>query len=361
MRGTGGKYRPRHPATDRHAPSSGGGATTGDQTRRADRNLLQAQRVRGVQAEHGRGRRCAGTRPAGGQRRRPPSRRTPAAPSTPRVGEQRWRPAGRGAEHGRAGRPPRPRRRRPGRPAAAPMSVSPRHQMPSTSSGQNEGGGDGEREPDHGDTSSAGDAQRQHQRHDAGHERGEPKSRIEPRPTRSVESTPAIAVSSPDAVDRNAANAPAATSAPSSWPARPPPSAAPGSTSTTASVSPVSTAAARRPGRAPRTGSGKVEQRRPGRARPAWCAGPRAPSGLVWKRTSTCGRPIVPRNGARISEYAANRPPAPWLPGRARPAGARAGDRASARRPGTSSTVGSSTVCGPAERSYRHATDRRGL
>ncbi len=36
-----------------------------------------------------------------------------------------------------------------------------------------------------------------------------------------------------------------------------------------------------------------------------------SPSGLVWKRTNTCSRPIVPRKVARISEYAAKRLPLP--------------------------------------------------
>jgi hypothetical protein len=72
------------------------------------------------------------------------------------------------------------------------------------------------------------------------------KSRTEPRwpsvdrrAIRSVAMTPATLVSKPEELDRNAANAPAATSAPRSWPAGPSPSAALGSTSTTASVRPV--------------------------------------------------------------------------------------------------------------------------
>ncbi len=63
------------------------------------------------------------------------------------------------------------------------------------------------------------------------------KSRTRPRST-SVDSAPAMLTNSPDDVARNAAMAPAATSAASSWPAAPP-MAAPGASNTAASAVPV--------------------------------------------------------------------------------------------------------------------------
>ena len=121
--------------------------------------------------------------------------------------------------------------------------------------------GDREGQTDHQGHVEAGQpAAASSERHDAGHAARRAGSRG-PSPaagrSTSVESTPGDAVSSPDDVDRNAANAPAATSAPSSWPAgrrRAPRRAAP---ARRRRCRRSAAAAACRPGRARRRAVGK--------------------------------------------------------------------------------------------------------
>src|SRR6185312_10024018 len=116
--------------------------------------------------------------------------------------------------------------------------------------GQQRAGPAGQRRPEHGDQHrDAGQPAAHEQACNASSSGTTPatiaarlKSRTEPwppdqRPNRSVDSTPETDTSSPLAVDRNAANAPAATNPPNSCPGSPP-SAASGSTSTTASALP---------------------------------------------------------------------------------------------------------------------------
>src|SRR5436190_2450262 len=124
-------------------------------------------------------------------------------------------------------------------PATAPVAVNPRHHRPSTSSGQKVDAATANARPTTIDTSSAPTRPASTIGTSPATIAENRKSRTEPRPSTSVDSTPATLVSRPDELDRKAANAPAATSAPSSWAAVPPPSAAVGSTSTTASVAPV--------------------------------------------------------------------------------------------------------------------------
>src|SRR6478609_1664353 len=122
-------------------------------------------------------------------------------------------------------------------PYAAPSAVSPRHQMPSTSSGHSVDAATAKASPTLRDSSSPDVTS------DSGIGISPPttaatrKSRTRPRST-SVDNAPAMLTSSPDDVAKNAAMAPAATSAASSWPAAPP-MAAPGASSTAASAVPV--------------------------------------------------------------------------------------------------------------------------
>src|SRR6266545_3153845 len=124
-------------------------------------------------------------------------------------------------------------------PATAPTAVSPRHHSPSTSSGQKLDAATANASPTTCDTSSSLIREESTIGTNPATIAETRKSRTEPRPRTSVDSTPATLVISPDELDRNAANAPAATSAPSSCPMVPVPSAAAGSRSTTASVAPL--------------------------------------------------------------------------------------------------------------------------
>ena len=123
------------------------------------------------------------------------------------------------------------------RPATAPAAVSPRHQMPSTSNGHSVEAA----------TANTNPTPRDNSNDDAASAKGTGinppitaairKSRTPPRSS-SVEAAPAMLTSSPDDVARNAAMAPAATRAPSSWPPRPA-IVADGKSSTAASALPV--------------------------------------------------------------------------------------------------------------------------
>ena len=177
--------------------------------------------------------------------RRRPSPRTRAAPSTPpaRRAGRRSSPGcgGRrdGGQHRRHRASPPPTRARPRRPT----SVSPRHQMPSTSSGQNDEAATANASPTTRRHVRGGQRQQRQGTSDARWpattaERGRRRQPVRPGRARRGEH-PGHRREQARRVDRNAANAPAATRAPSSSPASPPPSASPGSTSTTASVSPV--------------------------------------------------------------------------------------------------------------------------
>ncbi|SLA03299.1 Uncharacterised protein [Mycobacteroides abscessus subsp. abscessus] len=123
------------------------------------------------------------------------------------------------------------------RPAMAPAGVNPRHQIPSTRSGHSVDAAMAKTNPTVRDSS----------RSDAANEMtiasappiaaASRKSRTRPGST-SVDRAPATLMSRPDDVARNAAMAPAATSAANSSP-RMPPTAALGSNSTAASAVPV--------------------------------------------------------------------------------------------------------------------------
>ena len=141
-------------------------------------------------------------------------------------------------------------------PASAPTSVSRRHQMPSTSSGQNVDAATANTRPTERAMLTPGAA--------SASPRGtttaitaETRNAVIGRSRRLTTSwltTPATAIVSPDEVDRNAANAPAVVSADSSSPPSPPIIRA-GSSSTTVSARPLAirSGAYSRP-RAPYTG-----------------------------------------------------------------------------------------------------------
>ncbi len=124
------------------------------------------------------------------------------------------------------------------RPAVAPIQVSPRHQIPSTSSGQNVDAARAKDRPTLSERSSIGSSTAPAAAVPATTTAARRKSRTRAQ-SRSVEITEATLTSSPDEVDRNAANAPAASTATVIAPATPG-SIAPGSSSTAASVFPVS-------------------------------------------------------------------------------------------------------------------------
>ena len=192
---------------------------------RSGRPAVEVERLRGVQADHGRAT-PAGTC-AGWPARDHDHRRTRAAPSTPPAGPAAP-PASRSStapvivtQHGGAGQRRRRRRARP----AAPVVVSPRHQMPSTSSGQNVDAATANASPTASASRSARAEQRQRQRHRDRQQRGDPEPATlrtaSACRSRSWASTPATETVSPDDVDRNAANAPAVTSAVSRSPSVP--------------------------------------------------------------------------------------------------------------------------------------------
>src|SRR6478672_6822486 len=106
-------------------------------------------------------------------------------------------------------------------PANAPAVVRPRHQMPRTSNGQNVEAATANAMPTTREMSAlvVGNAISNGTR--PATTADVRKSRTRPRNT-SVDSTPAAATTSPDDVDRNAAMAPAATSAASTAPTQPP-------------------------------------------------------------------------------------------------------------------------------------------
>lgn len=124
-------------------------------------------------------------------------------------------------------------------PATAPGGVSPRHQMPSTSSGQNDDADTANARPTASATGTSVAATLPPSGTRIANSAAQRKLRAPHFGSTSWCSTPATAMVSPEAVDRNAAKAPPASSAPSSSPSTPP-SIRSGSTSTAASASPVS-------------------------------------------------------------------------------------------------------------------------
>ena len=168
-------------------------------------------------------------------------RGTRAAPSTPRAGRAAHRPR-RGTGRTRAPRRPRRSRccRRPHRAATAPRDGEPRPPDPEHEQRAERRGGDGEGQRDRlREVDPAGD-QREQARHDdrddgADAEPAYAVAEVVLAVSRSCDSTPATETDSPLAVDRNAANAPAATSAESDSPSQPS-NTRPGSTSTTVSA-----------------------------------------------------------------------------------------------------------------------------
>ena len=123
-------------------------------------------------------------------------------------------------------------------PHAAPAAVRPRHQMPSTSSGHRVDAATANTSPTVRDRSSDVDRQRQRQRDQPADQRGDAEVADPPAQHVGADSAPAMLTSRPDEVDRNAAMAPAATSAASSCPTGPP-ITEPGSSRTAASEVPV--------------------------------------------------------------------------------------------------------------------------
>ncbi len=128
-------------------------------------------------------------------------------------------------------------------PDTAPTQVSPRHQMPSTSSGQNVDAASANDMATVMDASLRGSTSARLTATAPVSTVAQRNSRTRPR-RMSVETTPATLTNSPDEVDRNAANAPAATTAPRIWPAMPG-SMASGSISTAVSVLPVTSSSGR--------------------------------------------------------------------------------------------------------------------
>src|SRR6185437_1726417 len=123
-------------------------------------------------------------------------------------------------------------------PAAAPASVNPRHQMPNTSSGQNDEAATAKASPTPWARSSDETASMNASGTDQAAIVAARKPRSRPGST-SVDSTPATLSTSPVAAETNAANAPAAINPPSSSPGTVwMPSAAPGRSSSAASVLP---------------------------------------------------------------------------------------------------------------------------
>ena len=198
------------------------------------------------------------------------------------LGQQRAEPA-RPAARRRSSPSPRRRRSPPptSSPASAPGTVSRRHQMPSTSSGQNVRGGHRERQPDH-----VGDRQRRSRRRPAPAGRRPPaasparKPRTAPR-SRSCEITPATDTVSPDEVDRNAANAPPVTSARQQLPAAPADERGRGSAGRRRRSARSAAARACRAARAPRRRRAAGRTRRAATAPAAVVRRAARPSGLV--------------------------------------------------------------------------------
>ena len=197
------------------------------------------------------------------------------------------RPARRGVRRRsqRHGGPARRRRRT--IPAIGPGAVRPRHQMPSSSRGRSRRG-HREGELDRSLTGRPRRTSQQRQR--------APAVRVPPTGSRSFRTeqrswprTPPTETTRPDDVERNAANAPAPSSAPSTD--RVPPSSCPGSSRTTASVltgeqqlrGRTAGPARRRP-----SGTGRTCPAAP--ARPAWCAG-RPPVGVGVEADEHVGQP----------------------------------------------------------------------
>src|SRR4051812_20386441 len=105
-------------------------------------------------------------------------------------------------------------------PAPAPTHVSLRHQMPSTSTGQNVDAANANVTPMLSDTSFGRSNNASASGIVPAMIAAHRKSRTRPGST-SVDSTPDTLTTSPDDVDRNAANAPAEVTAPRIWPATP--------------------------------------------------------------------------------------------------------------------------------------------
>ena len=184
----------------------------------------------------------AGTRDAGEQRAADHDGERARHRPGRRLGEQGL-PASRGRRARAASqRPPRATSRPPAtRPAAAPGAVSPRHQMPSTSSGQNVEAATAKARPTTWPTGRPAAGSARASGTDPASTAPRRKSRTVPSPPpRPPAARPGRAPrrsrrAGRTEVDRKAANAPATRSASSSWPPRPPTSA-PGSARTTASV-----------------------------------------------------------------------------------------------------------------------------
>ncbi len=296
------------------------GAQSGSAAARAAVQLTR-HRPRGCAAAPSSGETCAGQPRRRGQRHPRSSPRTPPARSRPPAG-----PAGR-----------RPSRAAPGRamvsttapatappptsiPAIAPASVSRRHQMPSTSSGQNVDAATAKASP----TARATPSPRRETASSSGTiDRRRPPARLEgarrrgtvgpARPGRARRPPRSI---SPDDVDRNAANAPATSSAASSSPPMPPTIRA-GSSSTTVSAAPEPAGpgvdpaerAVHRRQQVEQPEQGQHDERRPtgGRGRRGWCrSGPRRAAGPSCRGTSPRSASTSPyRSGARSRSPAA--------------------------------------------------------